>query len=75
MARTIYDCYRCHRETLNQTKKGKTMTQAQKNTYDRLYKELLNGVAHQHIKRISSNKIKADDAYAEVIRYLAETFA
>tara|TARA_R110000787_G_scaffold84612_1_gene181256 strand:+ start:206 stop:361 length:156 start_codon:yes stop_codon:yes gene_type:complete len=51
------------------------MTQAQKNAYDRLYKELLNGVAHQHIKRISSNKIKADDAYAEVIRYLAETFA
>tara|TARA_R110000803_G_scaffold112151_1_gene180514 strand:+ start:1956 stop:2111 length:156 start_codon:yes stop_codon:yes gene_type:complete len=51
------------------------MTQAQKIAYDRLYKEFLNGAAHQHIKRTSSNPIKADDEYAEVIRYLAKTFA
>mgnify|MGYP003643781527 FL=1 len=51
------------------------MTQAQKNAYDRLYKEFLNGAAHQQIKRTSSNPIKADDAYAKLIRHLAKTSA
>tara|TARA_R110000782_G_scaffold36546_1_gene86799 strand:- start:962 stop:1117 length:156 start_codon:yes stop_codon:yes gene_type:complete len=51
------------------------MTQAQKKQYDRLYKEFLNGAAHQQLKRDILNPIKVDDEYAKLIKYLAKTTA
>lgn len=44
------------------------MTQAQKTAFDRLYAKFHNGAAHQQIKRNAENPIKADDAYAALIK-------
>jgi hypothetical protein len=51
------------------------MTKAQKIEFDKLYKEFENGAAHQQIKRNSLNPVRADDAYAALIKHLAITTA
>ena len=47
------------------------MTNAQKTAYDNLYQEFKDGAAHQQIKRNVPNPIKADDAFAALIKHLA----